>query len=632
MKVTLCSIPSEEKDRDRSDGPSPIVPKVAIASLNHWTVKNGFDQCKFYDLDMLYPSDQEIEKYFEENPADIVGLSAVVSTSYRFVKNLARIIKKVNKHTLIVCGGYLTAAANTILRKTDIDICVVGDGEIAWVGILKFMKQHLDSGKNQIDFDEMFKVKGIAILDNEKKNLKFSGYGQRLQACDTSFPSLDYLKSGLPENEKALNNYFRPFYKTEEFPMDKRCFDKGRKPMVFGVFTTKGCVAKCTFCQRGSKGYITYNLDKLEAHIKELNEKYNVGFIRIMDENFGSNINHALQVGKLFNKYNLLWSVAGVRCKSFNKEILATLQSLGLSYIKFGIESGSQTMLDIMEKKFTVEDVKKAIFSCNELGLYTPLTGFMIGMPGESMRTARETGRLMGELAANVRVPLSLIQTNPEVPYCIPLIGTPMYEYGMQLGIIERNVDKEEEFLLKTSDASIYKRYYINFNGAPMSEVVFWDMLVFLEASRTYHKLMKGKKEDERVKKLFSHKVDIQDKNVRIIARKTKIEEIITNFVKQHVVYNKFVAKLPRFLVDPIVRYLLYFEFLIQKHFFKEKTNLHTFINPLVNKSIRIKEEDLNPLKTTQKDRSLRSIVAKKMLTLNKTNQDKVLSSLTGGA
>jgi hypothetical protein len=116
------------------------------------------------------------------------------------------------------------------------------------------------------------------------------------------------------------------------------------------------------------------------------------------------------------------------------------------------------------------------------------------------------------------------------------------------------------------------------------------------------------------------------------MARKTKIEEIITNFVKQHVVYNKFVAKLPRFLVDPIVRYLLYFEFLIQKHFFKEKTNLHTFINPLVNKSIRIKEEDLNPLKTTQKDRSLRSIVAKKMLTLNKTNQDKVLSSLTGGA
>ena len=41
------------------------------------------------------------------------------------------IIRRTNKNALIVCGGYLTAAANTILRKTEIDVCVVGDGEIA---------------------------------------------------------------------------------------------------------------------------------------------------------------------------------------------------------------------------------------------------------------------------------------------------------------------------------------------------------------------------------------------------------------------------------------------------------------------------------------------------------------------
>ena len=80
---------------------------------------------KFYDIieylncgDVLVLNDTKVEKYFRDNEPDVVGLSAIVSTSYMQVKRLARIIKKVNKKTLIVCGGNLAASANTILRKT----------------------------------------------------------------------------------------------------------------------------------------------------------------------------------------------------------------------------------------------------------------------------------------------------------------------------------------------------------------------------------------------------------------------------------------------------------------------------------------------------------------------------------
>ena len=146
MEILICSVPVEAPGtklrRKRSEGSFPIMPKIAVTSLNHWAEKNGF-KCKYYDIDMLYPSDEEVERHFRENPTDIVGLSAVVSTTYMQVKRLARIIKKVNKRTLVVVGGYLTAAANTILRKTEVDICVVGNGEIAWVGILNYMKDHL---------------------------------------------------------------------------------------------------------------------------------------------------------------------------------------------------------------------------------------------------------------------------------------------------------------------------------------------------------------------------------------------------------------------------------------------------------------------------------------------------------
>ena len=76
------------------------------------------------------------------------------------MKRLCKIIKKVNKKTLIVVGGYLTAASNVLLNKTEADLCVVGNGEIAWVGILKYMEKHLNE-KNQLDLDELSKIRGL---------------------------------------------------------------------------------------------------------------------------------------------------------------------------------------------------------------------------------------------------------------------------------------------------------------------------------------------------------------------------------------------------------------------------------------------------------------------------------------
>ena len=80
---------------------------------------------------MLYPSDEEVKSYFRKHSPHVVGLSAVVSTSYLQTKRLAKLIKEVSPETLIVCGGYLGNCKNFV-NKTKVDICVVGDGEIAW--------------------------------------------------------------------------------------------------------------------------------------------------------------------------------------------------------------------------------------------------------------------------------------------------------------------------------------------------------------------------------------------------------------------------------------------------------------------------------------------------------------------
>jgi len=647
MNITICSVPTEvpgvKLQRKRSEGQMGIMPKIAITSLNSWATKHGFNNCKFYDIDMLYPDDRELEEYFKKEKPDIVGLSAVVSTCYLQVKRISKIIRKINNEALIVCGGYLTAAANVVLRKTEVDVCVVGNGEIAWVGLLNYYKEHLENNKNRLDIDKLLKIKGIAVLEDD--DLKFSGYGATLPGCEMTFPDFEYLKSGLLEEKDAVDNYFRKFKDNEIFSMDSRSFEKNRRPNMVNMFTSKGCVAKCTFCQRGSKGYMVYDLDKLDKYLKHLVEDHDVGFLYLDDENFASNKKYTYQIAELFNKYNLLWFAAGVRCTSVNKEDIIHYKKNGCCALKFGIESGSQTMLDIMEKKFTVEDIKKAVFTCYDNGLYSPAVGYMVGMPGESLKTCMESGKMMGEISAHIGVEPKIKMGLIDPYYAIPLVGTPLFEYGKQLGLIGQTVEEEEEYLMMVSQVEAYKRYYMNFNGAPMSEVVFWDISIFLEATRTYVNLTKNKTISSEWSEKFSEAMRVRNQNPSVRLKERRIQVMgdagdkldlsfsnyfVTNFVKKHIIFNKTIAKLPRWMVYPVVRYSIYFEFLLQKYFLKDKHVLHRTTNAKVNSSIRIKEEEVDPTITTQKDRSLRSIVARRVKA-NMSEKERALSSLTAG-
>jgi hypothetical protein len=500
----------------------------------------------------------------------------------------------------------------------------------------------------------LLKIKGIAFLDNDNE-LKFSGYGERLASCNMVFPDLKYLESGLLEEKHKLLNYFRRFDDAETFLIDDRSFEQAKtRPFAHSMYTSKGCVAKCTFCQRGAKGYSIYDLSLLEKYLIDL-KKYNVGFIYIDDENFGSNKVYTYEVSEILNKHKYLWSCGGVRCTSVTKDDLIYYKKNGCVSLKFGIESGSQVMLDIMEKKFTVNDIKQAIFNCCDIGLYSPPFGFMLGMPGETLETAMESGKLMGELAAKLNTPVNLIFTNMDIFYAIPLVGTPLYEYGKALGLIGQNVDEEEKYLELVSNVGNYKRYYINFNGAPMSEVVFWDILVYLEANRTFIQLTKNKKNKDPLFKNFSESISVRKNNPSVFGKfkkndlpsnstqifgggggdeKTHINfnrYFITNFLKKYIVFNTLIASLPRIFTYPFIRYLLYLEYLIQKVLFKDSNNLHRSANSKANKSIRINPKDIALNKTTQKERSLRFILQEKKKYIQMNEQERTLSQLTGG-
>lgn len=591
MRISLLTVPVEADYSDlvpevregtdvfvpssRSEGQLPLMPKIAIVSLVKWMEKHGYTSADwdYYDVDMLLPSDQELAAYFKSYNPEVVGLSAVVSTCYAQVKRISRILRETCPDALIVLGGSLTASSNLVLRKTDTDICVVGDGEIAWVGLLDYAKAH----GRKIDVEKVSAIKGLAFLDGADQ-IHFTGYGQQIKGEDNPFPDYDILLAGLKDRPQQLRNYFRPGLGSTHFQTDPRSWQPHRRPMLAQIWSSKGCVARCTFCQRSTKGYRVPHIQALDEHLQMLKERFNVGFIHILDENFSSDKEYAYELGRTMAKHDMLWMASGVRVSSVGYDDIKFYKEHGCISLKFGVESGSQKIMDMMEKKFTVQRVYDTLKHCSDLELYSPLA-VMVGMPGETNETVAETGRFLGRLAYMQGI-------NPRylgiaIFYALPLTGTPLYVYGQQIGLVGKTPEDEERYLLSVSGTGAGKMNYINLNGSPMRDVVWWDYLVALEAQREFFALCRKQPLGEQT---YLQRVIVNDKVREIAGRAVTLSDVfsfrasggvrkikqalfygIGNFMGKTAVPSLAIASLPRPVIYPLLRTLVYGEYLMQK-------------------------------------------------------------------
>lgn len=499
MKVALLTVPVEVYARSsyeravhgievfttasRSEGVLPIMPKIAIVNLVKWMEQSGYqrEDIHFYDVDMLLPSDEQITEYLLRTRPDVIGLSAVVSTCYSQVKRLAMLAKAALPDTPVVMGGSLSASANLVLNKTQVDICVIGDGEVAWVELLKLYET---SGR-KMDFDELRNVRGLAFLRHGK--IEFGGYGTSIPGNQNSFPDYDLLESGLDGKTELLRNYFRPAMGTLYVRCDPRSAAHAEKhPWLAQLWTTKGCVARCTFCQRSTKGYRVFEANGLDRHLQELKTRFNVGFIHILDENFGSDRNYTKGIAEVFHRNGMLWFASGVRVSSVDGEYIQFLKDHGCISLKFGVESGNETIMAVMEKRFSVQQVFDALKLCADRDIYSPLA-IMVGMPGETTESAAETGRFVGRLAHMQGIDPR--HSGASIFYALPLTGTPLFVYGQQKGVIGVTPDEEERYLLSVSSTGAAKLNYINLNGSKFNDVIWWDYLVRFEALKEFYRL-----------------------------------------------------------------------------------------------------------------------------------------------
>lgn len=448
--------------------PTAFPPFGSMAIIQ--SLRNNGEEVYFHHIDYHRWSAEQNYEYFKKHQFDLVGISAVVSTAYAYTKYLAYLIKNINPKTTVIVGGGLVASANVLHRKSKIDYCVVGDGEVIVKNLVNAIKN-----KKTSDVD-LLKIKGITFID-ESDNLRFTGYEHPLPA-----PLLEDPDYSILEDDNSIDHYIAQRGGRTYDPEVN--FTDGKTAVVI---VAKGCVARCTFCHRFEKGYRVSPLEKIKNHLVMLKEKYGVGYISVGDENFGSYKSETAELAKIFGSLGFTWSVGGVRAHTVDLEMLKLWRANGCENVLYGIESGSPKMLKVMEKKISLDQNIAAIKATYEARLTTTMQ-FVIGMPGETDKTIDETIEFIKNTMKYYPDPFrNKLNYQMSINYAQSLPGTPLYEYAREHGYLSKTIDGEEKYLIDISDKDAYDNdHFINFTKQPLLKVFTWRYKIEWEVWREH--------------------------------------------------------------------------------------------------------------------------------------------------
>jgi len=423
--------------------PCLVPPTGAMAVINSLR-KAGYKDTFLYNIDVLRPSRADAIDYIVKYNPEILCISSVVSTGYENCKFFSLELKKRLPNVIIILGGNMVVSAEIILQKTGVDFCVLGEGE-------KVCCQLFDKVAENRPRKELYAIKGLAFLDGA--GVINTGYADELsreEIFDIDWDILDsasikyYFRLVKDMDRRSKNYYFNNANGgSVSIGNEEQMLNKS----IAMVFASKGCITRCTFCHRFAKGIRIVPPNIVVARIKELIECFNVGLVAFGEECFGASHKWLREFCELIKPLNVLWR-APMRVTSVSPDIIKMMKEAGCRSIIYGVESGSERILQVMEKRTLPVDNYNAIRWTIEAGLYTEIQ-LVIGMPGECPETIKETADFMSDTLTLDR---SQNPKNVSMTFAQALPGSPLYEYGRIVGLIGATVEEEEQYLLSVSN------------------------------------------------------------------------------------------------------------------------------------------------------------------------------------
>lgn len=362
----------------------------------------------------------EIDKY----DFDIAGISAF-STQYPAVKLFSEHIKKNRKVPVIVGGPLATYQAELCLKTCDVDVCVIGPGEISGIEILKH-------------WDDLGRVDGIVFKKNNE--LIFTNQQRKFFNLDET-PMPDFSLFDIKQYLSQDNAYAR------------KSHTGGYNSMTF--VTTRGCPYNCYFCSKSIKGFASMSPIKIYNMLSALKSELNLEEISMGDELFLSSKSKFREMAPLLKKLKLRWG-GQARVNLVDKEFLDMIKNSGCIGLGYGIESGSQKILDNMNKKTTVKQIEFAMKYTQALKIPVKVQ-LIFGYPGEDEETLNETI----DLFKRVDHPGRRFNVITPVP------GSKLYDDCIREGRIRDEVD----YLYAIEKNFGIPKIHVNFTKWPDNEI-----------------------------------------------------------------------------------------------------------------------------------------------------------------
>ena len=310
-----------------------------------------------------------VENIVKERP-DIVGLTCL-TPNFDLCLTLAEEIKRQIDVEVMVGGPHATLFPQQVVENRSVDYAIIGEGEITTPELLENL--NTDNKLNE--------VKGIAYKDSNRVIL--NQYRAPIEDIDTiAFPARHLLPLEL--YRPAPNEY-------------------KRLPMMTMV-TSRGCPYSCTFCcarKMWEQRYRQRSVDNVIEEINLLIDKYRVRDISFFDEILGLRKSWIDEFcDKLISEnLNLVWSCY-TRADIISRtppELLHKMAKAGCWLFFFGFESGCQDLLDNINKRITLQQIRDAVRLTKKAGIEV-LANFMLALPGETPEKAMKTIRLAVEL------------------------------------------------------------------------------------------------------------------------------------------------------------------------------------------------------------------------------------------
>ncbi|NQT22034.1 MAG: radical SAM protein [Candidatus Omnitrophica bacterium] len=367
------------------------------------TMKSAGYEARIIDAPAQNLSNKEAVSTALEWGARYIGVTATTDIIFA-AGEIADLIKARTKDTLVIIGGaHVTAVPEDTLNKfRSFDFGIVGEGEKT----LKEVVDALESGLN------VYEVKGIAYRKDNK--VKITGPRDFVEDLDSlGYPSWQLL----PEIPK--------FYKPT-------LLNYKRLPAV-SLVTSRGCPGKCAFCDTrvfGSR-YRMHSADYVLETVRYLKDNFGIKEICFYDDVFTIFKKRLTQICKGFQDSvkGIHWSCQA-RVNAVDYEMMKMMKKSGCWKISFGIESGADSVLKLMDKRATAEQAKKAIRLAKRAGL--EVEGyFILGFFGENSDTIKATNKFI----MNSDLDIALLS------YFLPLPGSPAYPNANKYG--EFNEDWE---------------------------------------------------------------------------------------------------------------------------------------------------------------------------------------------